>query len=220
MDVEIFGRKVWIHGIQGRVSGLRSWTETHTTTSGGQVRDCGPGGLQVDAPRVNVHTTHHQSFWVISPSGREWQGKGNYPLREGQEVRVLWAGLGGQTTTGHVVMHNRTLQKLWTNPQDLPRALSFHGIKRLTLKYLAVMALVFGFFLFLTLSINEASRNDTYNRDPGTAFFFIGLLACLVLVAIGALHRVRMIRDNQSEALSVIQKAVANNPKLQESLSA
>jgi len=220
MDVEIFGRKVWIYGIQGRVSGLRAWTETHTTTSGGQVRDCGPGGLQVDAPRVNVHTTHHQSFWVISPSGREWQGRGNYPLREGQEVRVLWAGLGGQTTTGHVVMHNRTLQKFWTNPVDLPRELTFHGIKRLTLKYLAVMALVFGFFLFLTLSINEASRNDTYNRDPGTAFFFIGLLACLVLVAIGAMHRMRMIRDNQSEALSVIQKAVANDPELQRSLLA
>ena len=210
MDIEIFGRKVWIYGIQGRVSGLRAWTETHTTTSGGQVRDCGPGGLQVDAPRVNVHTTHHQSFWVIAPSGREWQGRGNYPLREGQEVRVLWAGLGGQTTTGHVVMHNRTLQKFWTNPVDLPRALSFHGIKRLTLKYLAVLAVVFGVSLYFPL---------TYS-DAGTGAFFKGLFACLVLVAIGAMHRMRMIRDNQSEALSVIQKAVANNPKLQESLSA
>jgi len=217
MDIEIFGRKVWIHGIQGRVSGLRSWTETHTTTSGGQVRDCGPGGLQVDAPRVNVHTTHHQSFWVISPSGREWQGRGNYPLREGQEVRVLWAGLGGQTTTGHVVMHNRTLQKLWTNPVDLPRALSFHGIKHLTLKYLAVMALVFGFSLYLTRSINASTPTSNEDGDP---FIVIGLLVCLALLAIGAIHRMRMIRRNQIEALSVIQKAVANNPKLQESLSA
>lgn len=217
MDVEIFGRKVWIHGIQGRVSGLRSWTETHTTTSGGQVRDCGPGGLQVDAPRVNVHTTHHQSFWVISPSGREWQGRGNYPLREGQEVRVLWAGIRGGISTGHVVMHNRTLQKLWTNPVDLPRALSFHGIKRLTLKYLAVMALVFGFFVYLSLSI-DASTPTRHGQGDNLVFF--GLLACLVLVAIGALHRLRMIRDNQSEALSVIQKAVANDPELQQSLSA
>ncbi|NVN42538.1 hypothetical protein HW537_01330 [Asaia siamensis] len=210
MDVEIFGRKVWIYGIQGRVSGLRSWTETHTTTSGGQVRDCGPGGLQVDAPRVNVHTTHHQSFWVISPSGREWQGRGNYPLREGQEVRILWAGLGGQTTTGHVVMHNRTLQKFWTNPQDLPRALTFHGIKRLTLKYLAVLAVVFGVSLYFPL---------TYS-DAGTGVFFKGLFACLVLVAIGAMHRARVIRDNQNEALAVIQKAVADDSELQQSLSA
>lgn len=49
MDVEIFGRKLWIYGIQGRVSGLRAWTETHTTISGGQVRDSAHGGLQVDA---------------------------------------------------------------------------------------------------------------------------------------------------------------------------
>lgn len=143
MNIEIFGIPFWIDGIEGEVRGLQNWSTTSVTSSGnGTATHLGGGNYQFQGPKVTTTTTQNQTFWVVTPSGHERQISGNYPLREGQKIAVVWGSVKGANATGHLLVRNLTTATGWTNDEGLPGVINRYGWRKLFLSYLAGLVIV------------------------------------------------------------------------------
>ncbi|AQS87470.1 hypothetical protein AA101099_2922 [Neoasaia chiangmaiensis NBRC 101099] len=208
MDIEVLGKTMWLHGIRGTVRGLNQWTQTTTQTTSGSAVHTGGGHYVINAPQVNTNTTRHQTFWVVAPSGREHQVSGNYPLRDGHEVSVVWGGLKGASASGHFICQNLTTGNGWKSTAGLPGTISLHGMRKLTLQYvlLIILCLTIG---GISGSVNHSSKLSAY----ATAGFD-------VLIVAGFFHLLVLIQRNRQTALATIERAVRDNPAFTQSLSA
>ena len=211
MNVEIFGKTLWIHGIEGQVHGLTQWTETTTQTTNGTATHLGGGNYVINGPQVHTNTTHHQKFWVVSPGGRERQDLGNYPMRDGQTARLVWVGLEGRQSTGHVLFHNLSTQAGWKTPVGLPAPIRQNGFGRLTRRYLLCILLLGGC---------AVATSQGPALAPPSTLCVVSILLAIALIPIGFIHLYRMFRRNEQIALGAIEQAVLSNPAFLQSLSA
>jgi len=208
MDIEVLGKAMWIHGIRGTVRGLNQWTQTTTQTTSGSAVHTGGGHYVINAPQVNTNTTRHQTFWVVAPSGREHQVSGNYPLRDGHEVSVVWGGLKGASASGHFICQNLTTGNGWKSTAGLPAGVNRSGMGRLTRQYVLLIILCSAIG-FISGSIHYSSKL------PGYAS-----IAVILLIVVGFFHLLVLIQRNQQTALAIIERAIRDNPAFMQSLSA
>ncbi len=124
-----YGRKTIRFGkISGEVIETQKYNETRVSSSGG-----GGGGfihpkyggiVTTRSPQIHSETIVNHEFWLKRPNGEETAIKlrgADIPLRAGQKVTVLTAGLEGAKTSAYSVLINHSAGKHWyiTRPGDL-----------------------------------------------------------------------------------------------------
>ncbi len=92
------GDQGWISGTYGTVQGLRKWTETHVSSSGGggYLYD---GSGYISAPKVSSKIVERVEFWLkpIAPGGNELKLTINVDVRDGHRMVLIWGGLRHET---------------------------------------------------------------------------------------------------------------------------
>lgn len=215
MDIEVIGQKYWLYGIRGTVKDVQKWTSTSVQSSGGSLQRVADGVYHMNAPQISSTTNQHQEFWIVSASGREWKVAGNYDVRAGQTVFVIWGNIKGNNSGYNLVIKNDTTGSTWTNADSLHGKINRSGTGNLTFRYL--IAMVIG-VLFITITSHPRYYHD------GAMYVGDIVVPCIMwilfMMVIGFFHLVRKIRGNQKKALSEILNVIDKNPQFVKSLEA
>ena len=216
MDIEIFGRTMWLYGIEGTVYGLRKWTSTSVQTSGtATTYEIGPGVYSTHGPKVTSTINEHQEFWIKSPGGREKQLQGVYAVADTQTVRVVWGALKGTDAGPDLVVQNVRSGNGWSLNGNLPTDIQCEGTSRLTLRYISAIAVI-GLLADIVLCVMLSGSR--FHHNPLDEFFPCVILTAIPLGIVGYIHRARMVNRNRQKAMAIILKAISNNPDFRTSL--
>ncbi|BCI68285.1 hypothetical protein [Acetobacter aceti] len=216
MDIEIFGRTMWLYGIEGTVYGLRKWTSTSVQTSGtATTYEIGPGVYSTHGPKVTSTVNQHQECWIRSPGGREKQLQGVYAVADTQTVRVVWGALKGVDAGPDLVVRNVGTGKGWSLNGNLPTDIQCEGTSRLTLQYILAIVVIGTlaeavWYMMPDSGIRGHNLPDTF-------------VACVFLTAIplsiaGFIHRASMVNRNRQKAMAIILKAISDNPDFRKTI--
>ena len=211
MDVEILGQTMWLSGIRGKVGGIQKWTETHVRSEGGGGQVYGNSHYvsgSFTPAKVSSTIVNRQSFWIVGPnSGKEVEIHGNYQVRDGQDVTVIWGALKNQRNGTRLFIHNRNTGTHWYHAESVPSNIRYTGCPKFVLIALAVISA--SFFM-----MNKASyvQDDTRAGDMEMcwAIIFCALLFGIVMI-------INRVGENRKLAQTKIMEAI-NNPAFQSSL--
>jgi hypothetical protein len=118
--------------VTGEVLGSEKFSETHVSSSGGRYIGGGmgaPGGTYVPPTVSSTVSTNHE-FWIKTKDGQEKAIKlrdVDIPLRVGQRITIISAGLGNNAYYTMLVNHNAGDYSWITGPNRLNEHL---GIQR------------------------------------------------------------------------------------------
>lgn len=108
-------KEVVFWSVTGEVIGQNKYSETHISSSGGGGQVINGSGF-VKAPEINTETIENHEFWIRKPNGTEKSIKlvdANIPLRIGQKITLISAGLKDKDTGYHVVLVNHNANSHW-----------------------------------------------------------------------------------------------------------
>ena len=201
MDIDVLGQKFWIYGIKGTVKGIQKWSSTDVSVSGGP------------NPSVSSRVSDNQEFWIVSPSGREQKVKGNYDVRDGQTVWLVWGGNKGKDGN-NIIFHNCTTGSHWNINRSFPNSIAYKGQKELTIRfiiYILFIPLVVSMILY-TLSTHNTDVPLLYTYFDTFIFFIIPLMV------IGFIKLKKIAIRVQNESFKSVNDAINNNPDFIKSL--
>ena len=117
MDAVIDGHQMWFSSQTGEVAGVKKWSSTTVTSSGGGGYVHPEHGGVVSAPRVSSSVHQHQTFWVISPNGQETEVNnddilGGFSCREGQSVSLIWGARKGEQKGRYLLIRNNATNEV------------------------------------------------------------------------------------------------------------
>ncbi len=130
------GKHVEFWTITGEVLGSEKYSETHVTSSGGGGHvsgyvgpNGGTVGGHVDAPVISSQSVTNHDFWIRTVEGleKDIQLKGvDIPLRVGQKITLVSAGLKGKNKRWYTMLVNHNAGKRWliNSPEELNQKLS------------------------------------------------------------------------------------------------
>ncbi|WKE65318.1 hypothetical protein PVT67_16885 [Gallaecimonas kandeliae] len=99
----------------GEVLSQNKYSETHVSSSGGGGH-VGRNGGHVRAPKIKSTTVINHEIWIKKDDGKEKNVKlvgQDIPLREGQRVTLISAGVKGENSSYHSVLVNHNANKHW-----------------------------------------------------------------------------------------------------------
>ena len=125
-DCVIGKEKVWFNNASGQVKGLRIWSETRVSGGGGGGHT-GPYGGFSNPVAVTSTVTVKREFWVVTKTGQEHHiiyDEGNFSVREGQTVTVIWGASSSQNSGPYLALsnpsyNNGTVYRLSSNYEGL-----------------------------------------------------------------------------------------------------
>lgn len=126
----INGKELWVEILDGVVVGQRKWSDTQVWSSGG-TRYVGPNGGYVCRPTVHSSSNLNHEFWVREPDGTETSisiVNRDFPIREGQHVRLAWAGPAGAKRGDYLFASNLTAKNTIDIKHDWQRWFKRTGI--------------------------------------------------------------------------------------------
>lgn len=223
------GQTFWLHGIKGTVKGVQRWASTSVQSSGtGTVLKLADGVYQANSPQVSSTTHQHQVFWIVSPGGREWKVEENCDVRDGQNAMVVWGGLRNQNGY-NLVLRNCTTNQEWNLKRCLPNSIVFHGVKKLTFRYLVYIFLPLAILLFLygnapsryEIEGGLYSHPSVMTQEDMTPFVSTDIFIVIpILMIVGFVKRCKLVGKNYDTALSAVNQAINSNPQFVKSLEA
>lgn len=158
----------WIQSQRGVVAGLRKWSETHVTSSGG-------GGYlhqgtgHVAAPTVRSVAVEKAEFWLKPEAGSEIRLMANVAVRDGHDVAVVWGNSASEQNGTHFYFRNYSTSSDWLLVENSPFESLYnrHALKPLdeNFRKSLLVPLVMLVFLLATVGPN------------GAAILMIGLIA-------------------------------------------
>jgi hypothetical protein len=109
------GKTIVFTCITGEVMAEKKWSETRITSSGGGGYVHPQHGGHISAPEVSSVVTTKTEFWLKTSSGEEKDVKLNddIPLRAGQNITVVSAGLRNGKFSYYSIIVNHTAKKYW-----------------------------------------------------------------------------------------------------------
>ncbi|NVK25944.1 MAG: hypothetical protein HWE10_13540 [Gammaproteobacteria bacterium] len=99
----------------GEILGQNKYSETHVSSSGGGGY-VGKHGGHVSAPQVHSTTVTNHEFWIKKEDGSEKSVQlagHDIPLREGQKITLISAGVKGKDSGYFSVLVNHNANKHW-----------------------------------------------------------------------------------------------------------
>ncbi|WP_165313155.1 hypothetical protein [Vibrio ziniensis] len=105
--------KFW--SVTGEILGQNKYSETHVSSSGGGGY-VGQHGGHVSAPTVHSTTVTNHEFWIKKEDGSEKSiqlAGHDIPLREGQKITLISAGIKGKDSGYFSVLVNHNANQHW-----------------------------------------------------------------------------------------------------------
>ena len=99
----------------GEVLSQNKYSSTHVSSEGGGGY-VGQHGGHVSAPKITSTTTTHHEFWIKKEDGSEECIKlvdCDIPVREGQRITLISAGIKGKNATYYSVLVNHNAYEHW-----------------------------------------------------------------------------------------------------------
>ena len=150
-DFQYKNKEVKFWRVTGEVLGQNKYSKTHVSSSGGGGY-VGKGGGHVSAPKVHSTTVTHHEFWIKEEDGSEKSVKlsgHDIPLREGQKITLISAGIKGKDSGFYSVLVNHNAKKHWfiNSAGDLNKKLK---LEVLTGKSLLIAGAIAGGIVYFT----------------------------------------------------------------------
>lgn len=189
MDIAFEGKPYWFLTFTGKVASVSAWTTTSVTSSGGggsgYIHPQHGGYISVSAPKVSSQTHNHQTFWLVSPDGREEKiNNKNFSCREGQEATVIWGAAKGKERGKYLAIRNDTTGDI-SFFDDSTIWETFHGFgtiwKNLSLIYFSIIFIAFAWFLY-------QENQDQTHAPSGSVLTYILFFLLPVLFLLGYCH--------------------------------
>lgn len=221
MDIELCGKPFWLHGIRGTVHGVCQWSEQSTYRP--PIGSMAVGDtLFVDIPaEKTLFTREYQRFWVVAPDGRQFQVGLKCPVREGQEVCLVWGNLQGKKTGRILYVRNLSTGQSTLVSNTLPLSVVMTDASRMAGRLLKG---VLGFaLLFVCLMILTGLVSRLMPHGEASSLRMIALLAMVVNlgVLVGGIALLRVVLRlfrNRQQALRTLSTILNSNPRFLESL--
>lgn len=127
------GKEVEFWRTTGEVLSQNKYSETHVSQSGGGVGYVGKYGGYVSAPKIHSTTVTNHEFWIKQEDGSEKSFKlsgHDIPIREGQRISIITAGLKGSDSNYHSILVNHDTHEHWllNNAKELNKHLKIDDI--------------------------------------------------------------------------------------------
>lgn len=108
-------KEIEFWSVTGEILGQNKYSETHVSSSGGGGY-VGKHGGHVSAPQVHSTTVTNHEFWIKKEDGSEKSVQlagHDIPLREGQKITLISAGVKGKDSGYFSVLVNHNANKHW-----------------------------------------------------------------------------------------------------------
>jgi hypothetical protein len=150
------GKNVKFWSVTGEVIGTNKYSETHVSSSGGGGY-VGQYGGHVSAPTIHSSTITNHEFWIKTEDGYEKDIKlrgVDIPLRAGQKITLISAGMKGEDTGWHCIFINHSAGKHWfiNNEKGLNRKLELEVV---TGKSVIFAIIIFVAMAWVSLTVTE-----------------------------------------------------------------
>lgn len=108
-------KEIEFWSVTGEIMAQNKYSETHVSSSGGGGY-VGTHGGHISAPSVHSTTVTNHEFWIKTEDGSEESvqlaGR-DIPLREGQKITLISAGIKGKGEGYYSVLVNHNANKHW-----------------------------------------------------------------------------------------------------------
>lgn len=108
-------KEIEFWSVTGEILGQNKYSETHVSSSGGGGY-VGRHGGHVSSPSVHSTTVTNHEFWIKKEDGSEKSVQlagHDIPLREGQKITLISAGIKGNDSGCFSVLVNHNANKHW-----------------------------------------------------------------------------------------------------------
>ncbi|MFH7812862.1 MULTISPECIES: hypothetical protein [Acetobacter] len=162
MDFTIDGNPVWFHGITGTVKGLRNWSSSDVSSSGGGGFVTKEGGY-IASPKITTTVNQHQKFWIATTDGHEKEiSNPNLHCRDGHNVSLIWGADKDRKDGSYLIFKNHSTQEVYLFPGG---AYSFKSIAKITAYQILISVAFFIDVVVLIILSNEYNINfDSVSR--------------------------------------------------------